>query len=222
MLKEINQEARKKAKEHFNSLIKPVDSLGRLEDMVCCYAGVLGEADPQKLPYPRKAVVVLENAAGNVPDRRVLLKLAAERGTEVLSYACSVEKEQEAFIRGFTLGKGVSRDFGLTSFVLAEGLTIPLLAGAMLGAADGGALVMLEGPQNYEAADLAARMEEKIKDYLLSAQLLKLHIPARSGCGAVLAFALFDAGLRAYKEMEQFSREGVHGALSGFAQKKDE
>ena len=62
--------------------------------------------------------------------------------------------------------------------------------------------------------------EGLIKELELSA-VLRLQISQGQGEGTSLAFTLFDAGIRAYKEMETFAQAGVHSELEEFSVSKN-
>ena len=46
---------------------------------------------------------------------------------------------------------------------------------------------------------------------------LRLNIPDGSGEGAAMCFTLFNAGIKAYKEMETFEEAGVHVEMKEFS-----
>ena len=46
---------------------------------------------------------------------------------------------------------------------------------------------------------------------------LRLNIPDGAGEGAALCFTLFDAGIKAYKEMETFEEASVHVEVKEFS-----
>ena len=58
---------------------------------------------------------------------------------------------------------------------------------------------------------------EKLLNWLELSAPLKLDINSGAGEGAVLAFTLFDAGIKAYNEMETFAEAGVHAEVEEFA-----
>lgn len=98
--------------------------------------------------------------------------------------------------------------------------------------------IMLDGLASVIAAFLASKLaptaieyciashittedgqEELLKELGLSA-VLRLKISQGQGEGAAIAFNLFDAGIRAYKEMETFAQAGVHVEVEEFSQTK--
>ena len=110
--------------------------------------------------------------------------------------------------------------------------------GTILSAAYLRTPIMLDGLASVIAAFLASKLapavleyciashitteegqEELLKDLGLSA-VLRLKISQGQGEGAAIAFNLFDAGIRAYKEMETFAQAGVHVEVEEFSQKK--
>ena len=95
--------------------------------------------------------------------------------------------------------------------------------------------VMLDGLASVVAAFLAAKIaplaleyciasnitteegqEDLIKELGLAA-VLRLQISQGQGEGTALAFTLFDAGVKAYKEMETFAQAGVHTEVEEFS-----
>lgn len=58
---------------------------------------------------------------------------------------------------------------------------------------------------------------EKLLDYLGMSAPLRLDIDGGAGEGAILACTLFDAGIRAYNEMETFAEAGVHEEVEEFS-----
>ena len=67
-----------------------------------------------------------------------------------------------------------------------------------------------------DSAGMGIFMEKLLNRLELSAPL-KLDINSGAGEGAVLAFTLFDAGIKAYNEMETFAEAGVHAEVEEFA-----
>lgn len=51
-IKHINKDIEVQAQKRFDNLIKPLSSLGKLEKMVCLYAGAKGTAEPANLDFP--------------------------------------------------------------------------------------------------------------------------------------------------------------------------
>ena len=112
------------------------------------------------------------------------------------------------------------------------------MVGSILCAAKHRVPIMLDGLASVLAAYIAGQICPAVLDYCICSQittengqealvgsmgftpLLRLHLREGNGYGAALAFTLFDAGLKAYKEMETFSETGVHDEVSEFAQSK--
>ncbi|MHC1718806.1 MAG: nicotinate-nucleotide--dimethylbenzimidazole phosphoribosyltransferase [Acidaminococcaceae bacterium] len=107
--------------------------------------------------------------------------------------------------------------------------------GAILSSAYLRTPIMLDGLASVVAAFLAAKIaplslkyciasnitteegqEDLINELDLSA-LLRLQISQGQGEGTALAFTLFDAGIKAYKEMETFAQAGVHTEVEEFS-----
>lgn len=58
--------------------------------------------------------------------------------------------------------------------------------------------------------------EECLQELGLTAPL-RLNIPDGAGEGAAVCFTLFNAGIKAYKEMETFEEAGVHAEMKEFS-----
>ena len=109
------------------------------------------------------------------------------------------------------------------------------MAGAMLQAAAMKVPVMLDGVAVCKAAKKAADMAPDVLDYCFAGHVsaepgaeeclqelgltapLRLNIPDGAGEGAAVCFTLFNAGIKAYKEMETFEEAGVHAEMKEFS-----
>lgn len=112
---------------------------------------------------------------------------------------------------------------------------IAALTGIILAAAAKGRVIMLDGLASCVAALAAIKLNSAVKDYLVASgvttedgqrellaclgvsPVLNLAFTQGQGENAALAFRLFDAGVRAYREMETFGTGGVHAELEEFA-----
>lgn len=108
-------------------------------------------------------------------------------------------------------------------------------AGGILQAAASKIPVMLDGVASCLAAIGAAKLAPLALEYCMAGQVsaetgmeklleklglsapLRLDINSGAGEGAVLAFTLFDAGIKAYNEMETFAEAGVHAEMEEFS-----
>ncbi len=113
---------------------------------------------------------------------------------------------------------------------------VETMTGAILEADQQQAMFMLDGLASVQAAAEALQVKPNVRDYLCATQItlergqeelvhalalepvLRLHFTIGVGYGATLAFTLFDAGLRAYKEMATFGEAGVHEEMQEFSQ----
>ena len=109
------------------------------------------------------------------------------------------------------------------------------MTGAVLQAAACKVPVMLDGIATCLAAVGACKLAPVVLEYCVAGHVsaepgmekllnrlelsapLKLDINSGAGEGAVLAFTLFDAGIKAYNEMETFAEAGVHAEVEEFA-----
>ncbi|MCC8158978.1 MAG: nicotinate-nucleotide--dimethylbenzimidazole phosphoribosyltransferase [Phascolarctobacterium sp.] len=112
---------------------------------------------------------------------------------------------------------------------------ITAMTGAVLQAAACKVPVMLDGIAACLAAIAAGKLApvsleyclaghvsaepgmEKLLNWLQMSAPLRLAINSGAGEGAVLAFTLFDAGIKAYNEMETFAEAGVHAEMEEFS-----
>ena len=112
---------------------------------------------------------------------------------------------------------------------------ITAMTGAVLQAAACKVPVMLDGIATCLAAVGACKLAPVVLEYCMAGHVsaepgmekllnwlelsapLKLDINSGAGEGAVLAFTLFDAGIKAYNEMETFAEAGVHAEVEEFA-----
>ncbi|MGE4588867.1 MAG: nicotinate-nucleotide--dimethylbenzimidazole phosphoribosyltransferase [Acidaminococcaceae bacterium] len=99
--------------------------------------------------------------------------------------------------------------------------------------------IMLDGLASVIAAFIAAKIAPVSLEYCLASTItteegqedlinelglsavLRLQISQGQGEGTALAFTLFDAGIKAYKEMETFAQAGVHSELEEFSVSKN-
>lgn len=109
------------------------------------------------------------------------------------------------------------------------GFEIAMMAGAMLGAAQRGALLLIDGYIATSALLVAASMQPAIKDYCVFAHesgepgharqlawlgvepLLSLDMRLGEGTGAALAYPLVQAAVNFMNEMASFESAGVSG-----------
>ena len=86
----------------------------------------------------------------------------------------------------------------------------------VLAAETGGRCVALVVTSETEEDAREEGAEEALDELHLSAPL-RLHIPDGAGEGAALCFTLFNAGIKAFKEMETFEEAGVHAEKKEFS-----
>lgn len=110
---------------------------------------------------------------------------------------------------------------------------IAALAGLILGAAAGGAAVVLDGTATALAALVAVRQDPAVRDYLVGSHrepdpdheealkllrlpvYLDLGLKAPEGIGAALGISLLRAALHVLGDMKTFGEAGVHVAEDG-------
>jgi len=247
----INENFSSLAQQRFDTLIKPVGSLDKLENMITRYAGIVEKYKKDELEYPKKAVFVwcsIEQAASAEKIMRgqwPINILAEAVGADVHAFLVVSESLTEAIEEGANLVQEIisKGEYGAVAFgCLADSKNIVVqaaMAGGMLQAAALKVPVILDGLSTCEAAGKAIQLAANVKDYFIAGQVssepgaeqeleklgleapLRLNIPEGVGEGAVICFSLFDAGLKAYKEMETFEEAGVHDEMKAFSRKEE-
>ena len=241
----INEECVALAQKRFDELIKPVGSLAKLEEMTTRYAGIIGKTDKNDIDYPKRKVIIWGSIDNANEAEKIMCGawpinvLAAETGAEAIPLLVMAEDEAEAMIEGAMLvNEYVKKEgLGLLGFgaLCADDLVLAAMAGGILQAAALKVGVMLDGVATCKAAakdiELAPDVikycfaghvsgeegaEEALNALGLSAPL-RLNITGCAGEGATVAFTLFDAGIKAYKEMETFAEAGVHVEVKEFS-----
>ena len=197
----LSKEIIRAAQKRFDNLIKPVGSLAQLESMTARYAGIIGSSDKQLV---------------TVPETRLLLLWGEAK------HAAQIEEDGLAFL---------------------DRLQCPVVAamtGAILQAAGMRIPVMLDGVATCLAALAASMFNPFVLQYCFAGDesaeagsgllldKLKLQAPLRlslnhsEGVGALTCLRLFDAGIKAYTEMETFEEAGVHNEKEDYSLKVQE
>lgn len=247
----LNEECVNLAQARFDALIKPVGSLDKLEKMTTRYAGIIGKYQKNELDYPKKALLVwcgikeAEAVEKIMRGQWPVNVLTASAGADVHPFMVVAENLSEALEEGASLVQEyVSEEgYGLLGFgCLADSndsIVQAAMAGGMLQAAALKIPVVLDGVASCMAAAKAIQLAENVKEYFLAGHVsaedgaeallnklsleapLRLNIPDGAGEGATVCFSLFDAGIKAYKEMETFAEAGVHDEMKNFSRKEE-
>ena len=241
----INEECVAEAQKRFDNLIKPVGSLAKLEEMTSRYAGIICKTDKNEIDYPKRKVLIwgsIDNANEAekiLNDNTPVNVLADKTGAESVPLLVLAESEEEAMVEGAMLvSEYVKKEgLGLLGYgaLCDDHLVLVAMAGGILQAAALKVGVMLDGVATCKAAAKAMELapdavrycfaghvsdeegaEEALEALRLSAPL-RLNITSCAGEGAAVAFTLFDAGIKAYKEMETFAEAGVHVEVKEFS-----
>lgn len=241
----INEECVAEAQKRFDNLIKPVGSLAKLEEMTSRYAGIICKTDKNEIDYPKRKVLIwgsIDNANEAekiLNDATPVNVLAAKTGAEAVPLLVLAESEEEAMVEGAMLvSEYVKKEgLGLLGYgaLCDDPLVLAAMTGGILQAAALKVGVMLDGVATCKAAAKAMELapdavrycfaghvsdeegaEEALETLGLSAPL-RLNITSCAGEGAAVAFTLFDAGIKAYKEMETFAEAGVHVEVKEFS-----
>ncbi|MFR4383372.1 MAG: nicotinate-nucleotide--dimethylbenzimidazole phosphoribosyltransferase [Phascolarctobacterium sp.] len=243
----VDQNCIKLAQARFDALIKPVGSLAKLEQMTSRYAGIICAYDKHEIDYPKRELLVwcdikdADKAEKIMHAKMPVNILSAETGGRTSAFVVTATTEEEALEEGATLVQEmiVEHGLGLVGFgCMADKdneMVRAAMAGGMLMAAAMKKAVMLDGVATCLVAQKAVEMapaaigyffaghvsaeagaEEALEKLGLTAPL-RLHIPDGAGEGAALCFTLFNAGIKAYKEMETFEEAGVHVEVQEFS-----
>ena len=243
----IDRDCAKLAQARFDALIKPVGSLAQLERMTAKYVGIVQKYNKLELEYPKKELLVwcgIEQAeqAGMIMQAQWPVNvLAAETGAKTQAILITSETEAEALEEGAALVQESihERGLGLVGFGclanVEDTMVLAAMTGGILQAAAMGVGVMLDGVATLKAAQKARELAPHVLDYCFAGHVsteagvegllqdlgleapLRLDIPDGAGEGAAICFTLFDAGIKAYKEMETFEEASVHAEVKEFS-----
>lgn len=247
----LNEECIQLAQKRFDELIKPVGSLDKLEKMTTQYAGILGKYKKEDLTLPKKVLFVWCGIAEAEQAEKILRKqwpvnvLAASVGADVQPLLVVSENLSDALDEGANLVQEyiATEGYGLAGFgclaPASNNLVLAAMAGGMLQAAAVKVPIMLDGVATCAAAEKARQLVSAVEHYLIAGHIsaevgaeeqllrlgleapLRLNLPDGAGEGATIAFSLFDAGLKAYKEMETFEEAGVHDEVKDYSRKEE-
>lgn len=237
----------KLAQARFDALIKPVGSLAQLEKMTSRYAGIIGAYDKEDVDYPKRDLLVWCDIAEAKQAEEIMHAkwpvnvLAAETGARTVALVVTSDNETDALEEGATLVQELINEngLGLIGFGCIANtdneIVRAAMAGGILMAAAMKKAVMLDGVATCLAAKKAVAMASAVIDYCFAGHVsaeenaeevlnelglvapLRLNIPDGSGEGAAMCFTLFNAGIKAYKEMETFEEAGVHVEMKEFS-----
>ena len=262
-IKHINKDIEMQAQKRFDNLIKPLGSLGKLEKIVCLYAGAKGTAEPANLDFPKRVIMLWQDeimsekptnspinilakaAHGNV----IMETVTSNREELVTAIEQGINATEHVILSGYGLIAPVTfgrytvpsgwerlKECGWEEILYTLGSNIcAAMVGSILCAAKHRTPIMLDGLASVLAAYIAGKISPEALEYCICSQIttergqkdlafsmgftpvLRLHLAQGNGYGAALAFTLFDAGLKAYKEMKTFAETGVHDEVSEFA-----
>ena len=237
----------KLAQARFDALIKPVGSLAQLEKMTAKYAGIVEKYNKLELEYPKRELLVwcgiteAEQATKIMEAKLPVNVLAAETGARTQALLVTSATVEEALEEGATLVQEIihEKGLGLVGFGClaspAEELVVAAMTGGILQAASMKVGIMLDGVATLKAAQKAVALAPAVLDYCFAGHVsaeegaeellqqlglvapLRLNIPDGAGEGAAICFTLFDAGIKAYKEMETFEEASVHAEVKEFS-----
>lgn len=237
-----------------DNLTKPLGCMHHLEHIVVKLAGVTGQKKPQTikktlliatasescsvtvetLAAHAGATVSPVNVTGTITDALNhgfhTAKAQAETGICVIGLGSEVTdyKACEVLIDGLAAGKEP-----FEALDAAGSAEIAVLTGTILGAAAGGAVVVLDGLATAVAALAAVRITPLVKDYLIGSHYsvepnfrnvmemlglpayLHLNMRYGNGAGAALGLTLVNASLHMLNDMKTFGEAAVAVAEDG-------
>ena len=257
----LNESAMEKCRTRLDNLTKPLGSLGAFEEMARKMAGITGQPRLREL-HPRLVVIDGSRRTPGVLDvfaRHVGAEIVAMDGT--VAAEVNAATLTEALNRGILAGTEAAKarvvglgmagelspaavatvsmwfragdENGMKVLQQAGSLELAAMTGVILGAAAGGAVVVLDGLATGLAALIAVRMAPLAKEYLMAshfaaepvhAEVLRLlDLPAYlylglnfgEGVGAALGISLLQASLHMLNDMKTFGEAQVHVAEDG-------
>ncbi|MBQ7759608.1 MAG: nicotinate-nucleotide--dimethylbenzimidazole phosphoribosyltransferase [Acidaminococcaceae bacterium] len=241
----IDEECCRIAQKRFDDLIKPVGSLAKLEEMTSRYAGIIGKTNKNDIDYPKRKMLIWGSIVNTQEAEKIMNGslpinvLAAETGAEAIPLLVLSEDEEAAMLEGAMLvNEYVKKEgLGLLGYgcLQDDKLVLAAMAGGILQAAALKVGVMLDGVATCRAAQLASKLAPEVVKYCFAGHVsaeegaeealaslglsapLRLNISCGTGEGAAVAMTLFNAGIKAYKEMETFAEAGVHVEVKEFS-----
>ena len=261
-IKPLNESAMTRCRSRLDNLTKPLDSLYAFEHLARKMAGITGNPRPRAL-FPQVFLIngslrtpgMLDVFAGHVSAKIHEFDIC-EKSLDRQQCVELVEQGMKMALAATAAGTraiGVGMVGGLSPVVSSEiqswfcdgeedpmrlltRIGVPELAGmtgVILGAAAGGAAVVLDDLPTSAAALVAIRMAPPVKDYLVGshfaaerthAEALQLmELPAYlylgmnvgEGVGAALGISLIQASLHVLNDMKTFAEAEVHIAEDG-------
>lgn len=197
----LNKNIINNAQLYFDSLIKPVGSLGKLEALTCRFAAARQLWLPGQLPQPKLAVVkIIDAKVKTHAGREALLPFFAQSvNAEIYTFLVDTKAtRQEIFRAAFSYmheislksanvvafvshedkdGKKLSKELlaekSYQELLMSEDVSGIAMVGCILGAAKERLLLCLEGSVIIKAACLACKMAPEVLDYCFLGQTNK-------------------------------------------------
>lgn len=257
----LDESAMEKCRMRLDNLTKPLGSLGSFEELALQMAGITGQPRLREL-HPRLVVIdggrrtpgVLEVFARHVGAEIVAMD---ETATAEVNAATLMEALNRGLLVGAeaakarVVGLGMAGELSPTAVAAvsawfrdgegewlgvlqqAGSLELAAMTGIILGAAAGGAVVVLDGLATGLAALIAVRLAPLAKEYLMASHFaaepahaevlrlldlsacLYLGLNFGEGVGAALGISLLQASLHMLNDMKTFGEAQVHVAEDG-------
>ena len=262
-IKPLDETAMAKCKVRLDNLTKPLGSLHSFEHLAHKMAGITGNPRPQLsfpciviLNGSRRTSGMIEVFAAHVSAEIIAFDMNADKmmNKEQMAHimekgikiACSAARAGSKVIGTGMVGAmnpstvsdicswyGRDDKSPIDALVATGSPELAGLVGVILGAAAGGAAVVLDGLATSVAALVAVRMAPQLKDYLIGSHFtseryhaevmklldlptyLSLGMNVGEGVGAVLGISLIQASLHVLNDMKTFGEAEVHVAEDG-------
>lgn len=206
-IKPVDQTLMGTAQECFDNLIKPKNSLGKLEPMVTRYEAIRGVTKRSDLDCEKMGVFIfaspesMELAGQLMADKSFHVNVVlGDKPSEIMEEAAMLVQE---FIS--------KENYQLVAFEVLDKNknSLTAVAGGMLQAAAMGVGIMHNGFATERGLKLAVEREPEVADYVLGQDDIMQFKVEKPGQRALMNFSLFMAGLKCYREMATFQEAGI-------------
>lgn len=203
------------AKERLDNLIKPIGSLGYLEDMVIRYAGIIQNAKPEELSCERKVVIVF-GAAKSMALAEQSISIKKNMTVPMEINVILAETPSDALAEGAMLVEEFisEKKYQMVRFEVLdkEDITLNAVAGGMLQASMMGVPVWIGGKECQRALAIAKKKNPVVADYCFFMDNIQ-SFDSELGKRAEMEFNIFDAALKCYRQLPTFLEAGVDKPL---------
>lgn len=235
-IRPLDQEAQSLCRDRLDQLTKPLDSLGKFEELACQLAGITGQAQPNQLmkkvllfgePLTSQEEKVLQTFAEEVKATvRFISEFKGVEPSQAFRTGIkTAQSEGEQGVQVLALGSNDQENGQLLEISRLERLTLLQevdcselsgLVGVILGAVSNRIALIVEGALATAAVQLAIKIVPQVKDYVIdSTDYLNLKLETDKGLEATLILSLIDASLHVLNDMKTFAEASVAVAQDG-------